>query len=177
MNQRLLSAYKDILPDTMFGFRPHRSTTDPLFILRHLIDMHKAGVGDRFAVAFMDLSGAYDSIDRGRLFETLQRLGMPDKSINTLKHLYAETQCIAKCEKGTHTPFHIGVGLRQGCPLSTTLFNLYIWDLHQQLKGTRAGVQLGGRQAANGQLVTDLAYADDVALNVWQQPSRASATD
>ena len=48
--------------------------------------------------------------------------------------------------------------------MSTTLFNLYIWDLHQQLMSTGAGVRLGGRHENNAQLVTDLAYADDVAL-------------
>ncbi len=164
INQRLLNACKDILPDTMFGFRPHRRTSDPLFVLRHLMDMHKAGRGDRFAVAFMDLSGAYDSIDRNRLFHKLKQLGMSDQSISTLKHLYAETRCIVKCEKGTHAPFNIGVGLRQGCPLSTTLFNLYIWDLHQQLRRTGAGVKIGGSNNIEAQLVTDLAYADDVAL-------------
>ncbi len=164
MNQRLLTACKDILPDTMFGFRPHRRTSDPLFVLRHLIDMHKADKGNRFAVAFMDLSGAYDSIDRERLFHKLKHLGMSDPTISTLKHLYAGTQCIVRCEKGTHSPFSIGVGLRQGCPLSTTLFNLYIWDLHKQLRSTGAGVRIGDCQSAISQLITDLAYADDVAL-------------
>ncbi len=44
----------------MFGFRyfrPGRRTADdPLLVLRHMIDMNKAGVGMKFGVAFMDLS-------------------------------------------------------------------------------------------------------------------------
>jgi hypothetical protein len=59
INQRLLDATKDVLPDTMFGFRPSRRTADPLLILRHLMDMQRAGVGSKFGVAFMDLSAAY----------------------------------------------------------------------------------------------------------------------
>jgi hypothetical protein len=97
LNQRLLDATKDILPDTMFGFRPGRRTADPLLVLRHMIDMNRAGVGTKFGVAFMDLSAAYDSIDRDLLFAKLKHRGMSDHSINTLKHLYQNTTCIV-CE-------------------------------------------------------------------------------
>ncbi len=51
LNQRLLDATRDILPDTMFGFRPGRRTADPLLVLRHMIDMNRAGVGTKFGVA------------------------------------------------------------------------------------------------------------------------------
>ncbi len=34
LNKRLLGATKDILADTMFGFRPGRCTADPLFFFR-----------------------------------------------------------------------------------------------------------------------------------------------
>jgi hypothetical protein len=166
LNKRLLDATKDILPDTMFGFRPGRRTADPLLVLRHMIDMNKAGVGMKFGVAFMDLSAAYDSIDRNLLFAKLKRMGMSHHTINTLKHLYQDTTCIVKCDQGGSAGFSVRIGLRQGCPLSTTLFNLYIWDLHQHLisdvKG--AGVRLQGVTADEQLLVTDLEYADDVAL-------------
>jgi hypothetical protein len=45
------------------------------------------------------------------------------------------------------------------------LFNLYIWDLHQQLTSDvqGAGVMLQGEDDSQ-LLVTDLEYADDAAL-------------
>jgi hypothetical protein len=46
--------------------------------------MNRAGVGAKFGVAFMDLSAAYDSIDRNLLFAKLKHRGMSDHSINTL---------------------------------------------------------------------------------------------
>lgn len=166
INQRLLDATKDILPDTMFGFRPGRRTADPLLILRHLIDMQRAGVGSKFGVAFMDLSAAYDSIDRGLLFRKLRHLGMSTHSISTLQSLYRSTKCMVKCDNGLAAAFSVGVGLRQGCPLSTTLFNLYIWDLHKHLveKASGVGVQMHGISEDESMLVTDLEYADDAAL-------------
>jgi hypothetical protein len=131
-----------------------------------MIDMNRAGVGMKFGVAFMDLSAAYDSIDRNLLFTKLKRMGMSDHSINTLKHLYHDTTCIVKCDQGGSARFTVNIGLRQGCPLSTTLFNLYIWDLHQHLvtdtKG--AGVRLQGVADDEQLLVTDMEYADDATL-------------
>jgi hypothetical protein len=109
----------------------------------------------------MDLSAAYDSIDRDLLFAKLKRIGMSDPSINTLTHLYHSTTCIVKCDQGGSASFSVKIGLRQGCPLSTTLFNMYIWDLHQHLTSDvqGAGVKLQGE---DGQLlVTDLEYADE----------------
>ena len=168
MNQRLMAASKAILPDSMFGFRPGRRCADPLFVLRHLIDMRRAKVGGKFCIAFMDLSGAYDSIDRDLLFSKLGGLGMAAHSIDTLRSLYDGTQCIVKAQQGTFAPFPVGCGLRQGCPLSTTLFNLYIWDLHAQLRATGAGAGLPCTPTAEGDAryttLPYMSYADDCCL-------------
>jgi len=144
---------------------------EPTFILRHMHDMVKAGSMQKFAVAFMDLSGAYDSVDRELLFRKLLLLGMSEHSVSILRDLYCNTQCVVKCEKGTHTPFAVGVGLRQGCPLSTTLFNLFIHDLHARLL-VACPAAGAGRPAPNASpvaplipmLVSMLGYADDIAL-------------
>lgn len=166
LNRRLMQATTDIMPDEMFGFRPDRRTADPLFVLRHLSDMNKAGLLEKFGVAFMDLSGAYDSVDRNLLFQKLTILGMSENSVNILRNLYSKTRCMVKCDQGTFAPFDVGIGLRQGCPLSTTLFNLFIWDLHKHLHETcpGAGVEMHGAPGQATKSVIDLDYADDVSL-------------
>jgi hypothetical protein len=62
--------------------------------------MHKGKQGEIFAVAFMDLSGAYDSVCRELMFEKLQKLvGLLEHSLATmatLQCLYNNTQCIVK---------------------------------------------------------------------------------
>jgi hypothetical protein len=48
-------------------------------------------------VAFMDLSGAYDSIDRKLLFWKLQhQLGIADHTSDTLRDLYCGTDYVVK---------------------------------------------------------------------------------
>jgi hypothetical protein len=193
INHKLLSATTDkgILPDVMYGFMPGKSCIDPVFILRHLADMQKAGEGNIFGVAFMDLSGAYDSICRDLLFEKLKSLvGLSDHTLRTLRHLYHDTQCIIKCNGSLSTPFTVGCGVRQGCPLSVTLFNLFIADLDAHLKSKctpGTGVQVvrehetrtkpptqwhkSDRKRPASQpntssmlFVNDLGYADDISL-------------
>jgi len=52
------------------------------------------------------------------------------------------------------------IGLRQGCPLSATLFGIFIDGSHHHLQTTAAGA---GVQVRHLQL-TDLVYADDICL-------------
>ena len=51
-------------------------------------------------------------------------------------------------------------GLRQGCPLSATLFGIFIDGLHSHLQTTcpKAGIQIRSHR------LTDLEYADDIGL-------------
>ena len=166
-NAKLLALTAGQLPDTMFGFRPEMSCSDPLFVLRHLADTRKRRpAGDTvFAAAFMDLSGAYDTVDRELLFCRLERqLGVAAHTLAVLRSLYQDTACVVKCGGGCSLPFSVRCGLRQGCPLSTTLFNLYIWDLHQRLVAACPGVGVRVGPAGTGRQVTDLGYADDIAL-------------
>jgi hypothetical protein len=156
----------DILPDSMFGFRPDRSCIDPLFLLRHLHDAKRANASKIFAAAFMDLSGAYDSVNRSLLFDKLVNIGVQLHTIKLLKSLYTNNQCIVKCTQGTAQPFLVHCGLRQGCPLSTTLFNLYIYDLQAHLHRAcpDAGVRLTRAGTTPPRMLTDVGYADDITL-------------
>ena len=63
---RRLSAYceaKGLLPEEQCGFRPNRSTTDMMFVVRRLQEIgRKAGVSP--FMCFIDLQKAYDTVDR-----------------------------------------------------------------------------------------------------------------
>ena len=76
---RRLSAYceaKELLPEEQCGFRPDRSTTDMVFVVRRLQEVgRKAGVS--LHMCFIDLQKAYDTVDRTLPWQVLTRIGVP----------------------------------------------------------------------------------------------------
>ena len=76
---RRLGAYceaKGLLPEVQRGFRPDRSTTDMMFVVRRLQEVGwKAGVS--LHMCFIDLQKAYDTVDRTLLWQILTRIGVP----------------------------------------------------------------------------------------------------
>ena len=65
-----------ILLEEQSGFRPKRSTTDIMFVIRRLQElMRKKRIP--LYVCFIDLTKAYDSVDRTLLWTVLARFGVP----------------------------------------------------------------------------------------------------
>jgi hypothetical protein len=64
----------------------------------------RANASKIFAAAFMDLSGAYDSVNRSLMFDKLVNTGVQLHTIKLLKSLYTNNQCIVKCMQGTAPP-------------------------------------------------------------------------
>ena len=66
MVARRLSAYceaKGLLPEEQCGFRPNRSTTDMMFVVRRLQEIGRKARVSLF-MCFIDLQKAYDTVDR-----------------------------------------------------------------------------------------------------------------
>ena len=76
---RRLSEYCErvgILPEEQSGFRPNRSTTDMLFVIRRLQELAQKKRIPLY-VYFIDFTKAYDSVDRTLLWTVLARFGVP----------------------------------------------------------------------------------------------------
>ena len=82
-----LSAYceaKGLLPEEQCGFRPDRSTTDMMLVVRRLQEVgRKAGVS--LHMCFIDLQKAYDTVDRTLLWQVLTRIGVPPQMIAVIR--------------------------------------------------------------------------------------------
>ena len=144
---------------TQAGFRPDLGTIHQAFALQHVIDKHRHSKRPLY-LCFVDLKSAYDKVQWQLLWQLLQRLGVHGDMLGAIQSLY--DGCLLSMRVGgacgaTHNP---SIGLRQGCPLSATLFGIFIDDLHHHLQTTcpEAGVQLQAMR------LSDLVYADDICL-------------
>jgi len=62
-----------------------------------------------------------------------------EEMIDRVMDVYEETKCVVKIEEKTSNIFWTEKGVRQGCPLSPTLFNNYIADIEGELRKSRGG--------------------------------------
>ena len=73
---RRLSEYVGILPEEQSGFRPNRSTTEMMLVIRRLQELARKKRIPLY-VCFIDLTQAYDSVDRTHLWTVLAGFGVP----------------------------------------------------------------------------------------------------
>lgn len=73
--------------------------------------------------------------------------------------LYRAQEAAVRTENGERKPFPIGKGVRQGCVLSPSLFNMYTKHIGKtRLDSEEGGVKTGRRN------INNLRYADDTIL-------------
>ena len=92
--------------------------------------------------------------------EILKEMGIPGHLTCLLRNLYAGQEATVRNRRGTTNWFQIGKGVRQGCILSSCLFNLYAEYimLNARLDKVQAGIKIAGRN------VNNLRYTDDTTL-------------
>ena len=141
------------------GFRHDHRTTDNVFILRTLIELQRSD-GSELYCCFVDFKKAYDSVSRELLWGKLESRGVGGWMLQALKTLYADVHVCVRTVHALSAPFPTFVGLRQGCPLSPTLFGVYVDDFEEGLL-----LQEGlGLVSFQGECVPPLFYADDLLL-------------
>ena len=109
---------------------------------------------------FIDYAKAFDCVDHNKLWKILKEMGILDHLTCLLRNLYAGQEAKARTVHETADWFQIGKGVRQGCILSLSLFNLcaeYI-TRNTGLEETQAGIKTARRN------INNLRYADDTTL-------------
>ena len=131
-----------------FGFAAGKSTTDAIFILRH-IQQKYTEKKKRLYHIFVDLEKAFDRVPRSALVWALRRQLVPEKLVKLVMALYSGSNSSVVAAGGPSAPFEISVGVHQGSALSPLLFNLV---MEEATKECRRGVPW------------DMLYADDLVI-------------
>lgn len=142
------------------GFRKDHRTSDQIFVLRTLIEQQRMA-GTPLYVCFVDFQKAYDTVPRDQLWGKLERMGIKGFVLNAIRAMYADVPVSVKTPQGLTPTFQSLMGVKQGCPLSPTLFGLYIDDFEQVVLERTVGLFLPG---LGGSPAPPLFYADDLAL-------------
>ena len=130
INNRLLEWENEntVLCEPQNVFWKGRSTIDHVQSITSIIETRKLKRQSTFA-AFIDFAKAYDSVNRDLYFQKLADLGLNGRIYKAITSLCENVKCFVRIN-GLKTEFiEVGCGLKQGCILSTLLFNLYVNDL------------------------------------------------
>ena len=109
---------------------------------------------------FIDYAKSLNCVAHNKLWEMVQKMGIPDHLTCLLRNLYAGQEITVRTGYGTTDWFQIGKGVCQGCILFPCCFNLYAeYKMRNAgLEETQAGIKIARRN------INNLRYADNNTL-------------
>ena len=109
--------------------------------------------------AFIDLEKAYDQVWRDDMWRTLAMYGVSGRLLRAVKALYEDSKARVRVEDELTECFDVRQGVRQGCPLSPWLFNVFMDMVAQE-----ARAKLKGGVCLDNCTMQLLMFADDTVL-------------
>ena len=158
-----------------------------IFAARQLQEKCKEHHTDLY-MAFVDLSKAFDSVNREALWHVLRKFGCPPTFTAIIQQLHDGMQGRVSHDGLFSDLFPIRTGVKQGCVLAPTLFSIFLAAfLSVATAGLSLGVSLeyriGGllnirrfqtRSKVTPVIISELQYADDLTI-VAHSPSDLQA--
>lgn len=178
LNRLITSISEENLPETQCGFRPGRSTVDMIFAVRQVQEKCKEQNLDLYAV-FIDLTKAFDTVNREALWVILQRLGCPRKFVQLIQQFHDNMTGLVLSGGEASDTFDISNGVKQGCVLAPVLFNLFFTCvLSHAVRDIEDGVflkyrldgslfdlrRLNAKTKTIERIILEALFADDCAL-------------
>ena len=153
---RLKPEAEKIIAEEQAGFRPGRSTTEQIFKLSILCERYLQHQQKLYHV-YIDFKKAFDRVWHSALWATMRLYNINTNLINAIQNLYGKATSAVCFSGSTGGWFRTTVGVRQGCLLSPTLFNIFLERIMADaLEDHKSTVSIGGRTISN------LRFADDI---------------
>ena len=148
-----------LLMEEQCGFRKGRSCNDAIFSLKGLCEL-TGKTGNDLHTCFIDLSKAYDSVDRPLAWELFSSLGFPPKMLQLIRDLHDNTVCAMQAGKGRQDSwFQVSTGFKQGDVNAPLFFNVFLDSICRYIESKageldlRLAYDIDGHLTGEGQMV------------------------
>lgn len=145
------------------GFISSPGCEENLMLLESAIKKAKIRNGETVFVS-LDLAKAFDTVSHDHIQKRLRDFGVCEPFRNVIADMYEDSSTRFECASGTTGPIPIRRGVKQGDPLSTSLFNIAIDPLLRALEVLDAGIEV-----AEGKSLSAQGFADDI-LSIGGSP-------
>ena len=196
-----LTDSEQILPVAQCGFRPGRITVNMIFTVRQLQEKCNEQNKPLYLI-FIDLTKAFDTVNREALWTVLQRIGCPPKLVSMIRLFHDGITGQVLSNGNVTDAFVISNGVNQGCVLAPVLFNVFFTcmlshAIHYLEKGIYIQYRLDGslfdlhrltgKSKSQQNLLQEVLFGDDCAqvahaeqdlqrmLNRFSEVSKSSA--
>lgn len=161
LTKRLETVMPSLIEEDQTGFIRNRQTHDNIRRVLHVID-HISKEQMSAVLLSLDAEKAFDSVGWDFLFQVMSRFGFCESFTQCIRTLYSSPTARIKINGSLSNPIRLQRGCRQGCPLSPSLFNLFIEPLAQAIREETAleGIPVGGVENKI------CLYADDVLVTL-----------
>ncbi|KAI8496692.1 hypothetical protein Bbelb_253470 [Branchiostoma belcheri] len=149
------------LPRSQSSYRRGHSTTDIVFTKRISADLVMTNVWDLYIhpILGIDLSRAFDTVDRAQLISVLKDVVDDDDIVRMVHALLTDTTLAVRVRGEAAPPFEAVVGSPHGDSLSPQLFNIYYEAALRDLRKTYPPTPAEDKRL---KLPPETQYADDL---------------
>ena len=168
---RLQPQAEEIIAEEQAGFRAGRSTTEQIFNLRIPCEKYLQHQQNLYHV-FKDFKNAFDRVWHEALWATMRKYNINASIIRAIQNLYDKARSAVLFNGSTEEWFRTTVGVRQGCLLSPTLFNIFLERIMcETLDDHEGSVSIRGR------LITNFRFANDIVVNTEEEEEAGGLVD
>ena len=157
IDRRLRRIMEEVVGEDQFGFRRGMGTRDAIAVVKTIGERYIER-GRAVRLCLVDLEKAFDCVKYEKLLEILKDKGVDWRERRLISNLYMKQEVALRVGDNMTEWFKIGRGVRQGCCLSPTLFNIYMEDMVRKCWERNKGVKIGGRS------VKSVRFADDMII-------------
>ena len=132
VNKKVLNYFEsnNLFPNSQHGFRQKRSTFSAVAA------MHEEWVENREkrkhqALAFLDLSAAFDTLSKDVFCKKLEVYGFDNNSVNWFRSYLSERIQYVMIGSEISSPITLDLGSPQGAIMSPTIFLILVADIEQ----------------------------------------------
>ena len=143
------------LSNRQFGFRKDTGCLHAITMVKEVIFKYNQE-GSNVHCTLIDLSKAFDRINKEILFRLLDGSGLNPRIVNIIRCMYDESYVNTLFNHVKGNSWRVGNGVRQGVILSPLLFGFYINSVIEEISSMPLGCSIMGYKC------NILCYADDI---------------